>query len=353
MVIAFHLRQSEFLASVPLLGRLSSLFVFGQTGVDLFFVLSGFLITRILISTRGHDGYFWKFYGRRMLRIFPLYYLGLVIAYFAIPAVSNELPPPASEQWWYWLYLQNIPDTFPIFSASGPNHFWSLAVEEHFYLVWPALVWMVPTERLPRMSLALIALAIGVRIGMLALGYEVFYFTLCRIDALAMGTLLATLEPGMVAKPITGKWLGAIALLVFFILAGLWPWMSGTRNVIIQAVKFTGIAFVYFGFIGFLFCCGERGIGRFFCSRPLVFAGTISYGLYVYHPFCFQAFETSWRQPSGVTNAILVVALTFLVATVSFYGFEKQFLRLKRFMSYAVIRPRERLTNRIDPELPK
>lgn len=125
MVIVFHLWQAGFTDSFGLTGAASRIFAFGQTGVDLFFVLSGFLITRILLATKSAEGYFGTFYTRRILRIFPLYYLGLLIYYFALPVVLNKPFVPASQQWWFWLYLQNIPMTFKTIAADGPNHFGS------------------------------------------------------------------------------------------------------------------------------------------------------------------------------------------------------------------------------------
>ena len=114
--------------------------VIGQTGVDLFFVLSGFLITRILLASRQSEHYFRSFYARRTLRIFPLYFGFLAIYFFLLPLLFGEPIPPAPTQLWSWFYLENVPQTFVSLRTSGPGHFWSLAVEEHFYLIWPLLV---------------------------------------------------------------------------------------------------------------------------------------------------------------------------------------------------------------------
>jgi peptidoglycan/LPS O-acetylase OafA/YrhL len=105
--------------------------VIGQTGVDLFFVLSGFLITRILLSTKESPHFFRSFYARRTLRIFPLYFAYLAIYFFLLPPLLGDPIPPFATQMWSWFYLENVPQTFNLHS-SGPGHFWSLAVEEQF-----------------------------------------------------------------------------------------------------------------------------------------------------------------------------------------------------------------------------
>ncbi len=132
MVMFFH-----FFASIkintPTLSVLLKLSIFGQTGVTLFFVLSGFLITRILISTKHNTDYFKNFYLRRTLRIFPLYYLFLLIYYYIYPLIFNTGFTPIKDQLYFYAYIQNFAETFH-WTANGPNHFWSLAVEEHFYL---------------------------------------------------------------------------------------------------------------------------------------------------------------------------------------------------------------------------
>lgn len=142
MVMFFHFFGSVA-ASTPLLAAIKKGAVLGQTGVSLFFVLSGFLITRILISTKDSPRYFYNFYLRRTVRIFPLYYLFLVIYYFIRPLLIPEATvPSAGEQAYYWLYLQDFSETFD-WLAKGPSHYWSLAIEEHFYMFWPLLVFFL------------------------------------------------------------------------------------------------------------------------------------------------------------------------------------------------------------------
>src|SRR5436190_1162893 len=158
----------------------------GQTGVDLFFVLSGFLITRILLAARDSPGYFRNFYARRALRILPLYYGFLAVHQLLLPRLQGRESPPFARAWWFWVHLQNIPTTFPGLIADGPGVYWSLAVEEHFYLVWPVLVLVVPSRWLPRVAGAVIVLALAARaLFLFALDLPVDTFTACRMDAIA------------------------------------------------------------------------------------------------------------------------------------------------------------------------
>ena len=141
--------------------RIAKIAIFGQTGVTLFFVLSGFLITRILLSTKNQDNYFSAFYARRALRIFPLYYLFLAIYFFINPFIHGEQIIPASKQWYYWVYLQNFALTFN-WDSAGPMHYWSLGVEEHFYLFWPVLVYFVDTKHISKVIYFIIIVSIKI-----------------------------------------------------------------------------------------------------------------------------------------------------------------------------------------------
>ncbi|MBI5083418.1 MAG: acyltransferase, partial [Acidobacteria bacterium] len=148
LVLLLHFRAPDL--THPLKGILG----LGWTGVQLFFVLSGFLITGILLDTRSCSNYFSSFWMRRTLRIFPLYFLALSVFLVAAPAVlpvPKEALPPAADQVYYWTYLNNwIPMGEEGRLVHVLGHFWSLAVEEQFYLVWPVVVWLVPPRMLLR-----------------------------------------------------------------------------------------------------------------------------------------------------------------------------------------------------------
>jgi len=167
MVIVFHafwFNQFYFGESVKEVMRFA---ILGQTGVDLFFVLSGFLITRILLATKGKKYQIRNFYIRRLLRIFPLYYMCLIIFFLVIPLLSNDFSGINNifsfHFWSYILYLQGFTFTF-LNQFNGPVHFWSLAVEEHFYIFWPFFVLFFSVSGLIRTSLILIFVCIVSRI---------------------------------------------------------------------------------------------------------------------------------------------------------------------------------------------
>ncbi|NNU34850.1 acyltransferase [Mucilaginibacter sp. S1162] len=192
MVMFFHFMPDRDITVSPIVHYLHKVGVFGQTGVTLFFVLSGFLITRILLNQKANRHYFRNFYIKRALRIFPLYYLGLVIFYLIIPLIINYAPSPYSSAP-YWLYIQNITDTFMI-PSNGPQHYWSLAVEEHFYLFWPLLIYYIAIKNTPRLIAGIVVAALVCRCLLIYFGYGTFYFTFSIMDGLAIGALLAWYE---------------------------------------------------------------------------------------------------------------------------------------------------------------
>ncbi|OQP66875.1 hypothetical protein A3860_00460 [Niastella vici] len=329
MVIVFHF-FGEFKAT-GLFAVLNKIAVFGQTGVSLFFVLSGFLITRILLSTKESPGYFVNFYARRALRIFPLYYLFLAIYYILLPLTLNTPIVSLSLQKYHWLYLQNFAMTFR-WPNEGPIHFWSLAVEEHFYLFWPLLVYFLSSRKLMVSSVFIIILAFCVRLLLVKLNYEVFYFTFCRIDELAVGTLLAILETKKKLNEKNAKKFLYLAVAILIPTLGLWTVFTGAANPVIQVSKFILLSFTYFAVIGFVVSIKEtHPVKRILETKSLLFSGKISYGLYVYHPMCIGLISVFLKTKSIALNFILAIVSTYLVATVSFYLFELKFLKLKKY----------------------
>ncbi len=337
MVMGFHYFQ--FPSHIPDggLGRLIVRFnTVGQTGVDLFFVLSGFLITRILIETRDKPGFFTNFYARRSLRILPLYYLFLVYFFFVHSPLIGRGVPAFSEYWWWLVYLQNLPLTFG-WPAYGPGHYWSLAVEEHFYLLWPMLVFFLSRRSLIAASWALIGLSLVVRIGLWSHGIDGFYFTLTRLDALSFGALLALLEPWVAAHRSTAKRLfvgGVIALGLGLI--PVFVLFSGSRAGWLQYVKYPLVAALYFAFLGWAVTAEERSLGRrFFASPAMRWVGGLGYGLYVYHGACFHWFDVVIPNRHPLAYLPLAFGFSFVVAYLSFTLFEKPLLRLKKYFEFS------------------
>jgi len=338
----------------------------GWVGVDLFFVLSGFLITSILYDAKRTVGFFRNFYMRRVLRIFPLYYGVLFVAFVAVPLVrpitSATYQSLASHQFWLWAYLTNY-----VQPPGGPDwvrreyvepgwslftHFWSLAVEEQFYLVWPAIVFFLNRRILMAICGVLMAAALAIRVGRVVAHADLqlsYYYTFCRMDALAAGALLALASRGArgmhgLMKP--AKWIGLAAGAG---LLGLFVWKGESFSFKDPMVNTAG-----FSLLAWFFACvllwavvtpAASVPGRFFNFSWLKFLGKYSYGLYVLHGLLHPALDAylpidrlSRVLHSPVLGAaahlFLAAGISLLAAVASWHLYEKHFLKLKRFFEY-------------------
>lgn len=332
MVMVFHFFQNNPLGlNYPFLTKVS---VFGQTGVTLFFVLSGFVITRILIANKNEKKYFSNFYGRRALRIFPLYYAYLFISYFLFPLIFNTKVPNFSQQIYYYAYLQNFAITFN-WNAVGPGHFWSLAVEEHFYFFWPIIVYYINVRQLTYSIFIIIIGSILLRYYMLTHGYDVFYFTFTRFDSIASGALLAIIEN---KKKISER--SRIVFLLIFIVflvssILIWTVFTGEGNFMIQIIKFTLIFSIYFSLIGFVISDEKSSFTtKLLSNNILIYIGKISYGLYVFHPFAYHTIDYFFEINNLLLDFVLKITLTIVISSVSFYTIESFFLKFKNRFAY-------------------
>ena len=219
---------------------------------------------------------------------------------------------------------------------SGPDHFWSLAIEEHFYLFWPVLIYYLNLKRITNTILFIIILAFVTRIFLIENHYTVFYFTFSRIDELAVGALLAIWE---LKGRLTSKNSKRFILLFCSILSPtliLWTFTTGLGFDAIQIVKFIVLSFFYFSLIGLMLTINETNwFRKIFTLKPLTYTGKISYGLYVYHPLCFLLLKNYYKANSIFTSFILSFAFCYLVATLSYYLFESKFLLLKKEFEYS------------------
>ncbi len=333
----------------------SWVFSYGALGVDLFFVLSGFLITGILYDARTDEHYFRNFYLRRLLRIFPLYYGVLVVIFLVLPLIpalrGSEFSDLKAYQAWAWLYAVNIylaiHDGWVL---TYIEHFWSLAVEEQFYLIWPLAVWVLAAK--PRVFLTfsfLVAAAsfIGRIIASLAGAGPVVIEVLTpfQLDALAIGGFFAV----YLRQP--GGEEGARRLVVPLALAGLGllAIQFGGRHLSLGANVLESVrggafhlllaALLLKGLLGQV----SSGWTRCLLSPSLAFFGKYSYGLYVYHHF-FSYYFSSHRTHlvlaarlgcSNMTALILQagagIAASIVIAVLSYEFYEKHFLQLKRY----------------------
>jgi peptidoglycan/LPS O-acetylase OafA/YrhL len=315
--------------------------VVGQTGVDLFFVLSGFLITRILLASKHSSHYFQAFYARRVLRIFPLYFAFLALYFFLLPPLLGAPVPPAATQLWSWFYLENVPQTFISLHSSGPGHFWSLAVEEHFYLIWPFLVYALSRRGFGVAILATLVLPLFVRAVLLHHGVRVYFFTFTRMDALGYGAGLAYLLSD--ASLHTGRAIRMFRMLLILLAVLLVPafvLLSGSRFDWLQIVKLSLVPAFYCALIGFcLVDPAADPLRRLLSAAWLRWLGGISYGLYVFHPTCFGLVERFGARSGFFLDALQSFGLTIAVAYLSFRCFEAPILRLKRRFRYQIDTP--------------
>jgi hypothetical protein len=346
MVLSFHLwqtygEQTDLLQGNGILGFLS----IGQKGVDLFFVLSGFLITGILLRTKKGPRYFMNFYTRRALRIFPLYY-GVIILCLFWGTYGGAAAYSLANIWPYFFYLQNIVRSFNLFPMGGPGHFWSLAVEEHFYLLWPLIVYLYSRKIIAMCCLFLIALSFLARLWMDSHQFSSFGFTVCRVDSLAIGALLNIIYSSK-AWPSFCRIVRSLAP-AFCIMAGiLYFLLSGKSLVWVQSFKF-----VFFALLAAVLIILSLGpsrwnpVPRIMNQKQLCELGKISYGLYIFHPFVFYPvignFIPFLEKNTKMSDTFLIfvgaavsLAGSIVVAVLSYKYFELPFLRLKnRFGGY-------------------
>lgn len=340
MVMWFHFFKNPLNVPDNAIGELiDKVNNFGQTGVDLFFVLSGFLITRILLRDKSQPHYFWNFYIKRSLRIFPLYYFFLLFALFINPLLLGKSIPPFSDYWWWLAYLQNIPHTFDASWLYSDNycvrtigHYWSLAIEEHFYFVWPLLVFLFQRRGLMIASVSMVVLSFVLRFVLESNEWESFYFTLTRLDALSMGTILALVEPTLRSHAVTARKVLPLAMATLSLsLVIAFAIFSGCSVFVVQLVKFPLIAGFYFLLMAYIVVSHDNSlVTRILSNRVGLYLGGISYGLYVYHGTCFRWFGRIF--PDTPTHISLPCSFIFaiIVAHVSFKLLEAPIMRLKK-----------------------
>lgn len=307
--------------------------LWGWAGVNLFFVLSGFLITSILIEARHKPHYFKNFYARRALRIWPVYFLVLLVCY-SVPEwfLGDTLAHQAN---WktlvaYALFVQNLRHA-PLPGTLGPT--WSLAIEEQYYLLWAPVVFFC-RGRLLRWLLPLVLLvmlAISPLVRHLHPHWLTGTHTLIHLDGIALGSLLALALHHFVWERRTWLWIGSAAAVAGFVLTAT---IAGGTSLLDSALAlaFAGVVLV---------CLAGSGAGWLAALRrgPLAYYGQISYGMYMTHILVFVYFgnfdaRLDDKYHISIAGNLAIVGLRLiastLVATALWYGFESQILKLKR-----------------------
>jgi peptidoglycan/LPS O-acetylase OafA/YrhL len=319
----------------------------GWIGVQLFFVLSGYLITGILLDTREAPNYWSAFLGRRAVRIFPLYYAVLFVAFVVAP-LAGHTPAGAQHQLWLWTYLANWAEPLGRTVSVFP-HFWSLSIEEQFYLAWPLLVRKLRPRALGMLCLGLVALAFASRLALRASGWSgaasgAYVFTVCRVDALALGALAALAVRAPRLASLLSARLGllrgvAIALPVATVLVTRGAPRAG---LLTQSYGYTLFAVAFAALILDLALApaGDRFRGAW-SFAPLRAVGRYSYAMYVFHTplhllvgLPLLAALGASRPGLGLALGYFVAAtaVTFVAALASHHAFERHFLALKERM---------------------
>jgi peptidoglycan/LPS O-acetylase OafA/YrhL len=286
-------------------GMMRTGFSLTWSGVDLFFVLSGFLICGILMKQHGSGNYFKTFYIRRVCRIVPLYFAWLILFLIlaAVIATANDASWPAAlfnreiphfPRWGYFLFLQNFATAKTgLFGSAWLAPTWSLAVEEQFYLVLPLLLWFVrPNKRMP-VLIFLIALVPALRTYLFLFHSSVDVYVLlpCRADALLLGVLCAYLvrEPRHFAMLQRHRWRLVVAFLILLAgMCGLTNYIHGRDAMSFNSYEmvtfgFTWIAMFYAGLLLLVATAPTWAVARLFRTRLLRHFGLIAYGMFLMH----------------------------------------------------------------------
>lgn len=353
LVLIYHVLR---LNPVPMQGAIfNGLLRFaemGWAGVDVFFVLSGFLITSILLRTKKQPGYFKKFYARRILRIFPLYYTTITLIFIAMPLISPEQTEITRATWpWYYLYLQNWGNALnliPTIFAIGAT--WSLAIEEQFYLFWPSVVYWLENKKLAWAAGLLALFSLGLRLLIVKrfrklLDYNKFFYfaTITRLDSLLLGALIALAFQSETLK----KWLKPLAAPVFALSLGLIIYFASRRpdsplvdNYLMYTYGYSVIALASAALIVMLTTYAESNpLRAFFRAAALRFLGKYSYAIYLFHMLPLLIFQRLFAESQGLTAWLTFNALTplvtILLALLSWNLLETRMLALKKYFEYA------------------
>ena len=371
LVVGFHIGlRGGLCGGYSLWERfLNKILLFGWSGVDLFFVLSGFLITGILYRSRQERDYFKTFYVKRLLRVGPLYFGVLAVVFVVAPIFLGFETPGLKaireQQGWLWAVSANVPMFLKndlIFSAGWIHlsHFWSLAVEEHFYIIWPICVFLLSRRTLMWLCCAGVVAAPALRAYYQSTpGFEVasYVFTPCRIDGMAVGSFLALSvrggwEADLVRLCRRLTYVCAPLVCVLYLAS---PLLKKTSlGAVLDVVGAHTSVCLLFGCLLVLSVSAAPTslLGRCTCSGFLRFFGKYSYGIYVFDGLFSPLNEVLirlitvnnpkiWFILNGFIRYVFPLFISISMAMLSWHLYESQFLRLRNKLFDDVAKPRK------------
>ena len=303
----------------------------GRAGVDVFFVLSGFLITSILLRERASVSYYRDFYWKRVLRVLPLYLLVLAIIATVVPHSLRYV----------LLALVFLANFASVLHVNLPTPFWSLAVEEQFYLLWPTVVRRRSTGSVLRFALGVAAASFLLRIVFALFGHFNYYLTFLRCDALALGALLAcrfkqSQDEGWVFSSESRKlWIVLCLGLAAAVVSHAIPYDSRLAPHFMN-LEVTGVTLACCGLIGLSIAHTNSRWLAILRSPALTFFGLISYAFYVLHLFVIEVYDHFWPAPADANNRayavrmVLTLAVTMVLSLLSRFLIELPALSLRR-----------------------
>lgn len=347
MVMCFH-----YFPHLPLCN-------FGWTGVDLFFVLSGFLITSRLLPYIDDSKLLLKFYRNRFLRIVPLYFGFLIVFFTGWFLLSSKATLHSfkfyEDHWWqFFLFIQNWTFIFEYVTITTHlSHLWSICVEEQFYLVFPLFITMIKEKRkLLNLGLVLILLVLLTRLIYYYYFFQdseyqkIYWNTFFRMDSLLIGFILYMLIGKKSSILENKKYFKVfISAIIIILLAGIIISKTPVKNsMFMNTIGFTIIAIFYAGIIWIALSNNNKTMNLILTSGILRYTGKISYGLYVFHiPIFLIGFSLlnslfihlnyiPDKQTIHLINVLICIPATYIVSHLSFKYYESYFLKHKAKM---------------------
>jgi peptidoglycan/LPS O-acetylase OafA/YrhL len=330
LLVILHNERSVF----PSL-HLERLFANGWMGVDLFFVLSGFLITGILLDAKESDGYFRHFYARRCLRIWPLYYSLIVFMFVIVPLVrpsdAHTVFDKSSPWWAYPLFLQNVLIPVPT-NAAGPLAVtWSLAIEEQFYLVWPWIVRYGSRAQVRWFAILVIALSPALRVYLSFQNVNLYTNVFCRLDGLMAGALLALAVRSDAFLPdrfVRWAWMA----LVLSVPLAFATEAANARWIVFSLSAVASASLVYLALFS-----SQAWLQATLTNRFLVYTGIISYGLYLLHKIPFDLAKGVHVEQHPLLALSILLAACYALAAASWHLLERPFLKVSDGVRHPIV----------------